>query len=63
MEVVTNVDGQAFRTAMTPVWSEFAKQYGAENISASRTSSKVQAVFERGPRGNPRGPFYCVPTW
>ena len=32
MEVVTNVDGQAFRTAMTPVWSEFAKQYGAENI-------------------------------
>jgi len=32
MEVVTSVDGQAFRTAMTPVWSEFAKKYGAENI-------------------------------
>jgi len=32
MEVATNVDGQAFRTAMTPVWSEFAKKYGAENI-------------------------------
>jgi TRAP-type transport system periplasmic protein len=32
MEVVTNVDGQAFRTAMTPVWSEFAKKYGADNI-------------------------------
>ena len=32
MEVVTNVDGTAFRNAMTPVWSEFAKQYGAENI-------------------------------
>jgi tripartite ATP-independent transporter DctP family solute receptor len=32
MEVVTNVDGQAFRSAMTPVWSEFAKKYGAENI-------------------------------
>jgi tripartite ATP-independent transporter DctP family solute receptor len=32
MEVVTTVDGQAFRTAMTPVWSEFAKKYGAENI-------------------------------
>ena len=32
MEVVTNVDGQAFRNAMTPVWSEFSKQYGAENI-------------------------------
>ena len=32
MEVVTNVDGQAFRTAMTPVWSEFAKKFGAENI-------------------------------
>jgi len=32
MEVITNVDGQAFRNAMTPVWSEFAKQYGAENI-------------------------------
>ena len=32
MEVVTNVDGQAFRNAMTPVWSEFAKKYGAENI-------------------------------
>lgn len=32
MEVVTNVDGPAFRKAMTPVWSEFAKQYGADNI-------------------------------
>lgn len=32
MDVVTNVDGQAFRKAMTPVWSEFAKQYGADNI-------------------------------
>ena len=32
MEVVTNVDGTAFRNAMTPVWSEFAKQYGADNI-------------------------------
>jgi tripartite ATP-independent transporter DctP family solute receptor len=32
MEVVTNVDGQAFRSAMTPVWSEFSKKYGAENI-------------------------------
>jgi tripartite ATP-independent transporter DctP family solute receptor len=32
MEVVTNVDGQAFRAAMTPVLSEFAKKYGADNI-------------------------------
>jgi len=32
MEVVTSVDGQAFRNAMTPVWSEFAKKFGAENI-------------------------------
>jgi tripartite ATP-independent transporter DctP family solute receptor len=32
MEVVTNVDGQAFRAAMTPVWAEFAKKYGADNI-------------------------------
>jgi TRAP-type transport system periplasmic protein len=32
MEVVTQVDGQAFRTAMTPVWAEFAKQFGAEAI-------------------------------
>ena len=32
MEIVTNVDGQAFRNAMTPVWSEFAKKYGADNI-------------------------------
>lgn len=32
VEVVTNVDGAAFRAAMTPVWSEFAKKYGAENI-------------------------------
>jgi tripartite ATP-independent transporter DctP family solute receptor len=32
MEVVTSVDGQAFRSAMTPVWSEFSKKYGAENI-------------------------------
>jgi TRAP-type transport system periplasmic protein len=29
---VSNVDGAAFRTAMTPVWAEFAKKYGAENI-------------------------------
>jgi tripartite ATP-independent transporter DctP family solute receptor len=32
MEVVTSVDGQAFRNAMTPVWAEFAKKYGADNI-------------------------------
>lgn len=32
VEVVTNVDGQAFRTAMTPVWAEFAKRFGADNI-------------------------------
>jgi len=30
--VVSNVDGNAFRTAMTPVWSEFATKYGADNI-------------------------------
>ena len=29
---VSSVDGQAFRNAMTPVWSEFAKKYGADNI-------------------------------
>jgi tripartite ATP-independent transporter DctP family solute receptor len=29
---VSTVDGAAFRTAMTPVWSEFAKKFGAENI-------------------------------
>jgi TRAP-type transport system periplasmic protein len=32
MQVVTNPDGNAFRRAMTPVWAEFAKQYGADNI-------------------------------
>lgn len=32
MLVVTNVDGNAFRTAMSPAWSDFAKQYGADNI-------------------------------
>jgi len=32
MEVVTAVDGSAFRTAMTPVWTDFAKQFGADNI-------------------------------
>jgi len=32
MSVVTNVDGNAFRTAMTPVWAEFATKYGADNI-------------------------------
>jgi len=32
MQVVAQPDGNAFRRAMTPVWSEFAKQYGAENI-------------------------------
>ena len=31
MEVV-NVDGNAFRAAMTPVWADFAKKYGADNI-------------------------------
>jgi tripartite ATP-independent transporter DctP family solute receptor len=30
--VVTNVDGNAFRAAMTPVWAEFAKRFGADNI-------------------------------
>lgn len=29
---VSNVDGAAFRTAMTPVWTEFAKKYGADSI-------------------------------
>jgi len=29
---VSNVDGAAFRAAMTPVWAEFAKKYGADNI-------------------------------
>jgi TRAP-type transport system periplasmic protein len=29
---VSNVDGPAFRSAMTPVWSEFAKKFGADNI-------------------------------
>lgn len=29
---VSNVDSAAFRTAMAPVFSEFAKKYGAENI-------------------------------
>lgn len=29
---VSTVDGPAFRAAMTPVWSEFAKKFGADNI-------------------------------
>jgi len=32
MTVVTEVDGNAFRTAMTPVWADFATKYGADNI-------------------------------
>ena len=32
MEVVVAVDGNAFRTALTPVWTDFAKKYGADNI-------------------------------
>jgi tripartite ATP-independent transporter DctP family solute receptor len=32
MNVVTQVDGAAFRAAMTPVWAEFAKQFGADAI-------------------------------
>jgi TRAP-type C4-dicarboxylate transport system substrate-binding protein len=32
VQVVTNVDGAAFRAAMTPVWSEFAKKFGAAEI-------------------------------
>lgn len=32
MNVVTDVDGAAFCAAMTPVWAEFAKQFGADNI-------------------------------
>ncbi len=29
---VSKIDGAAFRTAMTPVFADFAKKYGAENI-------------------------------
>jgi len=29
---VSNVDGSAFRTAMTPAFTDFAKKYGADNI-------------------------------
>ena len=29
---VSNVDGAAFRTAMTPAFADFAKKYGADNI-------------------------------
>ncbi len=29
---VSTVDGAAFRAAMTPVWAEFAKRFGADNI-------------------------------
>ncbi|MFN7572220.1 MAG: TRAP transporter substrate-binding protein [Betaproteobacteria bacterium] len=32
MEVVVAVDGNAFRTALTPVWTDFAKKYGVDNI-------------------------------
>ena len=32
VNVVTEVDGAAFRAAMTPVMAEFAKKYGADNI-------------------------------
>ncbi|MCA3219170.1 MAG: TRAP transporter substrate-binding protein [Burkholderiales bacterium] len=32
VDVVTNVDGAAFRNAMTPVWAEFAKKFGAAEI-------------------------------
>ncbi len=36
MNVVTQVDGAAFRAAMTPVWAEFAKQFGADDIRRIR---------------------------
>lgn len=29
---ITQIDGPAFRQAMTPVWAEFAQKYGADNI-------------------------------
>lgn len=32
MQVIAKPDGEAFRKAMTPVWAEFAKQYGADAI-------------------------------
>ncbi len=38
MEVVEQVDGQSFRTAVTPAYQQFAKEFGAERIAA------IQAV-------------------
>jgi tripartite ATP-independent transporter DctP family solute receptor len=32
MTVTTDVDGARFRQAMTPIYSQFAKEFGAENI-------------------------------
>jgi tripartite ATP-independent transporter DctP family solute receptor len=32
MSVVSNVDGNAFRSAMAPAWADFAAKYGADNI-------------------------------
>jgi len=29
---VSNIDGAAFRTAMTPAFADFARKYGADNI-------------------------------
>lgn len=38
MQVVTAVNGQAFRDAMKPVYAEYARQFGADNIA------KIQAI-------------------
>lgn len=32
MSVVRNVDGQAFRAALTPAYQQYAKEFGADNI-------------------------------
>ena len=38
MEVVEQVDGQSFRTAITPAYQQYAKEFGADRIAA------IQAV-------------------
>ena len=66
MEVVTAVDNQAFRNAMTPVWTDFAKQFGL--AAPALRGDSLQRPFEfgrqvdRGFRHTLHIPYIVLPT-
>ena len=47
MQVVKQVNGASFRDATKPAYANYAKEFGADKIAASRPSSKP--IGERSP--------------